>query len=188
VGILKGFDGILQVPSHGLQANHCRAVDGYTGYNRVIDPKRQAKIRLAYCWAHARRKLFELTKNSAAPIAQEGLRQITALYRVETQIRSLPASQRLAVRQDKSAPMVANCKNWLEQARAQVSAKSPTGEALKYIAKYWDGMILFLTDGRIEMDNNTVERTIRPIAIGCKNSLFAGHEAGAQTGPSWPPS
>ena len=167
VDILKGFDGILQV-------------DGYTGYNRVIDPKRQANIRLAYCWAHARRKLFELTKNSAAPIAQEGLRQITALYRIETHIRSLPASQRLAVRKDKSAPMVANFKNWLEQARAQVSAKSPTGEALKYIAKYWDGLILFLTDGRIEMDNNTVERTIRPIAIGRKNSLFAGHEAGAQ--------
>lgn len=167
VDILKGFDGILQV-------------DGYTGYNRVIDPKRQANIQLAYCWAHARRKLFELTKNSTAPIAHEGLRQITALYRVETQIRSLPASQRLAVRQDKSAPMVADFKTWLEQARAQVSAKSPTGEALKYIAKYWGGLVLFLTDGRVEMDNNTVERTIRPIAIGRKNSLFAGHEAGAQ--------
>ena len=118
VDILKGFDGILQV-------------DGYTGYNRVIDPKRQANIRLAYCWAHARHKLFELTKNSAAPIAQEGLRQITALYRVETQIRSLPEPQTLAVRQDKSAPMVADFKTWLEQAGAQVSAKSPTGEALK---------------------------------------------------------
>jgi hypothetical protein len=76
--------------------------------------------------------------------------------------------------------MVADFKTWLEQARAQVSAKSPTGEALKYIAKYWDGLVLFLTDGRVEMDNNTVERTIRPIAIGRKNSLFAGHEAGAQ--------
>ena len=77
--ILKGFDGILHV-------------DGYTGYNRVIEPKRQANIRLAYCWAHARRKLFELTKNSTAPIDQEGLRQTTALYPVETQIRNLPAS------------------------------------------------------------------------------------------------
>ncbi|MDO6587964.1 transposase [Salipiger sp. 1_MG-2023] len=81
--ILKGFDGILQVA-------------GYTGYNRLIVPKRQANV----CWAYARRKLFERTKNSAAPIAQEGLRQITAVYRVETRIRSLPASQRLAVRQD----------------------------------------------------------------------------------------
>jgi hypothetical protein len=64
--------------------------------------------------------------------------------------------------------------------RAQVSAKSPTGQALKYIAKYWDGLILFLTDGRIEMDNNPVERTIRPIALQRKNALFAGHDAGAQ--------
>ncbi len=105
---------------------------------------------------------------------------VTALYRIETQIRSLPASQRLAVRQDKSAQMVADFKTWLKQARAQVSAKSPTGEALKYLARYWDGLILFLSDGRIEMDNNTGERTIRPIAISRKNSLFAGHEAGAQ--------
>lgn len=108
------------------------------------------------------------------------MRDWLALYRVETQIRSLPASQRLAVRQDKSARMVAVFKTWLEQARAQVSVKSPTGEALKYIAKYWDGLILFLSDGRIELDNNTVERTIRPIAIGRKNSLFEGHETGAQ--------
>jgi transposase len=167
VDILRGFEGILQV-------------DGYTSYNRVIDPKRQADIRLAYCWAHARRKLFELTKNSAAPIAQEGLRQITALYRIEAQIRGLPASERTAARQERSAPLIAGFKTWLEHARAQVSAKSPTGEALKYIAKYWDGLILFLSDGRIEMDNNSVERSIRPIALGRKNSLFAGHEAGAQ--------
>jgi transposase len=76
--------------------------------------------------------------------------------------------------------MVANFKNWLAQARGQFSAKSPTGEALKYNAKYLDGLILFLIDGWIEMDNNTVERTIWPIAIGRKNSLFAGLEAGAQ--------
>lgn len=167
VDILKGFEGVLQV-------------DGYTGYNRVIDPKRQANIQLAYCWAHARRKLFDLTKNSAAPIAEEGLRQITALYRIEAQIRGLSAQERLAVRQAKSAPLVTAFKTWLDQARLQVSAKSPTGEALKYIAKYWEGLILFLSDGRIEMDSNTVERTIRPIALGRKNSLFAGHEAGAQ--------
>ena len=69
---------------------------------------------------------------------------------------------------------------WLAQNRARVSAKSPTGEALKYIAKYWDGLILFLQDGRIELDNNPVERTIRPIALNRKNALFAGHDAGAQ--------
>ena len=167
VEILQGFSGILQV-------------DGYTGYNRVIDPKRKANVQLAYCWAHARRKLFELTQNSAAPIAEAGLKQIAALYRIEAQIRGLPAAERLAVRQKKSAPKVAAFKTWLEQSRSKVSAKSPTGEALKYIAKYWEGLTRYLGDGRIEMDNNTVERTIRPIALNRKNALFAGHETGAQ--------
>ena len=84
------------------------------------------------------------------------------------------------IRKQKSAPKIAAFKTWLDQARTQVSAKTPTGEALKYIAKYWDGLILFLTDGRIEMDSNAVERTIRPIALQRKNALFAGHDAGAQ--------
>ena len=165
--ILQGFNGILQV-------------DGYTGYNRVLDPKANGEIRLAYCWAHARRKLFELTKNSTAQIANEGLKQITALYRIESQIRGLAADERLAIRKEQTAPKVVAFKIWLDQARLQVSTKSPTGEALKYIAKYWDGLILFLNDGRIELDNNTGERTIRPITLNRKNALFAGHEQGAQ--------
>lgn len=155
-------------------------VDGYTGYNRVLDPKTNGDIRLAYCWAHARRKLYDLTQNSTAPIANEGLKQINALYRIEKQIRDLSAEERLAIRKEKSAPKIAAFKTWLDLARSQVSAKSPTGEALKYIAKYWSGLILFLADGRVEMDNNTVERTIRPIALSRKNALFAGHETGAQ--------
>jgi transposase len=165
--ILQSFGGILQV-------------DGYAGYNRVLDLRDNAPIQLAYCWAHARRKLYELTHNNVAPIAEEGLKQIAALYRIEAQARGTSAQERLAIRQQKSAPKITAFKIWLDQARAQVSAKSPTGEALKYIAKYWDGLILFLSDGRIEMDSNAVERTIRPIALQRKNALFAGHDAGAQ--------
>lgn len=165
--ILQGFEGILQV-------------DGYAGYNRVLDPRDNAPIQLAYCWAHARRKLFDLAHHNAAPIAEEGLKQIAALYRIEKQARGTSAEDRLALRQAKSAPKITAFKTWLDHARTQVSAKSPTGEALKYIAKYWDGLILFLTDGRIEMDSNAVERTIRPIALQRKNALFAGHDAGAQ--------
>lgn len=165
--ILQGFEGILQV-------------DGYAGYNRVLDLRDNAPIQLAYCWAHARRKLFDLTQHNVAPIAEEGLRQIAALYRVEARARGTSAEDRLALRQTKSAPKITAFKTWLDHARMQVSAKSPTGEALKYIAKYWDGLILFLTDGRIEMDSNPVERTIRPIALQRKNALFAGHDAGAQ--------
>ena len=110
----------------------------------------------------------------------KGLTHIQALYRIEKDLRGLIADQRHAARQECSKPIIDTLELWLAQSRARVSAKSPTGEALKYIAKYWDGLCLFLDDGRIELDNNTVERTIRPIALNRKNALFAGHDAGAQ--------
>ena len=166
--ILQGFTGILQV-------------DGYTGYNRLIQPDRPGPaIQLAYCWAHARRKLIEVARNSTAPIAEDGLKRIAELYKIEAEIRGLASEVRLAVRQDQAAQKIADFETWLTHHRTRVSAKSPLGEALKYIAKYWTGLCLFLADGRIEMDNNTVERTIRPIALNRKNALFAGHDAGAE--------
>ncbi|MBY3476179.1 IS66 family transposase [Rhizobium laguerreae] len=166
--ILQGFSGILQV-------------DGYAGYNRLIAPDRVVPdIRLAYCWAHARRKLVEITRNGAAPIAEEGVRRIGELYRIEAELRGLDPQIRLAGRRERSAPLIAAMHGWLAHHRARVATKSPLGEALAYIAKYWDGLKLFLTDGRIEIDNNSVERTIRPIALNRKNALFAGHDAGAE--------
>lgn len=164
--ILTGFSGILQV-------------DGYAGYNRLLRRSDQG-VQLAYCWAHARRKLHEVAQNATAPIAEEGLRQIVALYRIEAGIRGQTPEARLAARQERSAPKIAALETWLHQHRAHVSAKSPLGEALKYIAKYWQGLSLFLTDGHIEMDSNAVERTIRPIALNRKNALFAGHDTGAE--------
>ena len=166
--ILQGFGGILQV-------------DGYAGYNRLIAPGRVgAGIQLAYCWAHAPRKLIEITRAGTAPIAEEGVRLIGELYTIEAEIRGLGPEQRLAARQERSGPAVARTKAWLDLHRARVSAKAPLGEGLSYIAKYWPGLVLFLTDGRIKLDNNTVERTIRPIALNRKNALFAGHDAGAE--------
>jgi transposase len=166
--ILQGFTGILQV-------------DGYAGYDRLIAPNRAAPdIRLAYCCAHARRKLVEITRNGSAPIAEEGVRRIGELYRIETELRGLPAQARLARRQNRSAPLIADMRTWLTHHRARVAGKSPLGEALAYVAKYWDGLCVFLTDGRIEIDNNTVERTILPIALNRKNAFFAGHDAGAE--------
>jgi len=154
-------------------------MDGYAGYNRLL--KRPAQdVTLAYCWAHARRKLHDVTQSGAASIAQEGLTQIQALYRIEKDLHGLPADQRHAARQDRSKPITDAFELWLAQNRARVSAKSPTGEALKYIAKYWEGLCRFLDDGRIELVSNAVERTIRPIALNRKNALFAGHDAGAQ--------
>ena len=132
------------------------------------------------CWAHAHRKLHDVNQSGAAPFAQEGLAQIQALYRIEKDLRGQAADQRHTTRQERSKPLIDAFALWLARNRARVSAKSPTGEALKYIAKYWDGLILFLNDDRIELDNNAVERTIRPIALNRKNALFAGRDIGAQ--------
>lgn len=165
---MQGFSGILQV-------------DGYAGYNRLIAPDRVGPdIRLAYCWAHARRKLIEITRNGTATIAEDGVKRIGELYRIEAELRGLDPEVRLAGRQGRSAPLIADMQTWLVHHRARVATKSPLGEALASIAKYSDGLKLFLTDGRIEVDNNSVERTIRPIALNRKNALFANHDAGAE--------
>lgn len=108
------------------------------------------------------------------------MRRIGELYRIEAELRSLTAGTRLGGRQERSAALIADMRTWLTHHRARVAGKSPLGEALAYIAKYWDGLCILLTDGRIEIDNNTVERTIRPIALNRKNALFAGHDAGAE--------
>ena len=166
--ILQGFGGILQV-------------DSYAGYNRLMAPDRVGPgIQLAYCWAHARRKLIEITRTGPAPIAEEGVALIRDLYAIEADIRGNDPAIRLVARQEHSIPILARLDDWLGHHRARASTKSPLGEALAYIAKYRDGLGRFLTDGRIEIDNNTVERTIRPIALNRKNALFAGHDAGAE--------
>lgn len=166
--ILDGFSGIVQV-------------DGYGGYNRLSKPKRKGgPIQLAYCWAHARRKLYEVAQNSTSPIAEEGLKRIAELYEIEADIRGQSAAGRLSARCEKSNPLIDAFEQWLNKNLAKVSGKSPLGQALRYIARFWDGLTLFLNDGRIEMDNNAVERSIRPIALNRKNALFAGHDAGAE--------
>ena len=121
-----------------------------------------------------------MSQTGTTPIADEGLKQIGKLYRIEKDIRGLSPNARRAARQERSKPIIEAFEGWHTANRTRVSAKSPIGEALKYIAKYRAGLILFLEDGRIEMDSNAVERTIRPIALSRKNALFAGHDAGAQ--------
>ena len=165
---LDGFDGILQV-------------DGYAGYNRLTGPGRKGgvPIRLAYCWAHCRRRLREIYDSSGSEIAAEGLRRIAELYVIEAEIRGSTPERRLAERQARSAPLVQAFGDWLKQQRARVSPKSRLGEKLAYIARHWDGLQLFLADGRVEMDSNAVENLARPIALNRKNALFAGHDEGA---------
>jgi transposase len=164
---LTGFDGILQI-------------DGYQGYNRLTKPTRKGgnPIRVAHCWAHARRKLKEVFDRDRSEIAAEGLRRIAGIYAVEADIRGISPGQRLSARQTRSTPLVAAFGDWLQAERRKVSAKSRLGEKLTYIHNHWDGLQTFLADGRVEIDNNRVENMIRPIALNRKNSLFAGHDEG----------
>lgn len=164
---LSGFDGILQV-------------DGYQGYNRLTKPSRKggSPIRVAYCWAHARRKLKEVFDRDGSEIAAEGLRRIAEFYAIEADIRGISPGQRLSARQTRTAPLVAAFGEWLQTQRCKVSAKSRLGEKLTYIHNQWEGLQTFLTDGRVEIDSNRVENLIRPIALNRKNALFAGHDEG----------
>jgi transposase len=155
--------------------------DGYVAYKTIADAAYLGEaITLAFCWAHLRRKFFDIAKGGSAPIASEALERIAALYAIEKTIRGRSADERRAVRQDKSKPLVLALKTWFEEQLARVSGKSVIAEAIRYGLNHWDGLIRFLEDGRIELDTNIVERGMRPIALNRKNALFAGHDQGAE--------
>ena len=134
---------------------------------------------MQHLWVHARRKLCEIHDSHRSEVAAQGLRRIAAMYAIEKQIRGEPAEVRLAVRQARTAPRVKEFGAWLKRQRARGSPKSRLGEKLAYIGNHWEGLQVFLTDGRVEMDSNVVENTIRPLALNRKNALFAGHDEGA---------
>ncbi len=161
---LAGFTGILQV-------------DGYGGY-RVLAEK--SGVTLAFCWAHVRRRFYELAAAGPAPIASEALRRIAELYRIEDDVQGRSAEQRRAARQEKSLRIVANLEPWLREKLGLISQKTKLAEAIRYTLSRWEGLSRFLDDGRIEIDSNTVERSIRPIALNRKNALFAGSDGGAE--------
>jgi hypothetical protein len=137
-------------------------------------------VTLAFCWSHWRRRFYEIAKAGSAPIAEEALRRIAGIYRIETKIRGKTAAERREVRQAESRPLVADLKAWLQKQLARASAKSAIATAIRYGINHWDGLTRFLADGRIEIDTNTVERSMRPIALNRKNALFAGHDTGAE--------
>ena len=154
--------------------------DGYAAYKTIADKAPGKAITLAFCWAHLRRHFFDIAKGGDAPIASEALERIAALYAIEKTIRGLRADERRAVRQDKSKPLVLALKAWLEHQLTRVSGKALIAEAIRYALYHWEGLTLFLDDGRIELDTNIVERGIRPIVLNRKNALFAGHDEGAE--------
>ena len=154
--------------------------DGYAAYKTIADKAPGGAITLAFCWAHLRRHFFDIAKGGDAPIASEALERIAALYAIEKTIRGLRVDERRAVRQDKSKPLVLALKAWLEHQLTCVSGKALIAEAIRYALHHWEGLTLFLDDGRIELDTNIVERGIRPIVLNRKNALFAGHDEGAE--------
>jgi hypothetical protein len=169
---------------HGLQLlDSYRGIvqcDGYEAYKTIANASRGDAITLAFCWAHLRRRFFDIAENGPAPIASEALVRIAALYAIEKTIRGRSAEERRAMRQERSKPLVIAFKAWLELQLTRVSAKATIAEHLRYALKHWDGLARFLDDGRIELDTNIVERSIRPIVINRKNALFAGHDQGAE--------
>jgi transposase len=155
--------------------------DAYAGFNRLYEAERKpGPIVEAGCWAHARRKFFDLARLNKAPIAIEAVERIDALFAIEREINGLTPAQRVAVRNERSRPLVAELETWLRQRRARLSGKSEIGKAVDYSLKRWTAFTRFLDDGRLCMSNNAAEREIRPVAVGRKNWTFAGSDEGGR--------
>jgi transposase len=158
---LSNFSGVLQV-------------DGYAGFERLT-----AKgVVLAACWAHARRRFYDLHQGTGSPIAAEALRRIAELYVIEERIRGHAAEERRRMREIASKPIIEAMQAWLQQELARIPPRGTLAEAIRYALSRWPALCRFLQDGRIDIDNNPVERAIRPIALGRKNHLFAGSDGG----------
>jgi transposase len=166
--LLGGYRGILQC-------------DGYAGYKGLATAATGPGPQVvAYCWSHARRQFYDLALKAKAPIAEEALRRIAALYAIEAEIRGMPPERRLAERRARGRPLAEDLFAWFEATLAKLPARSATSEAIRYALNHRDGLMRFLDDGRIELDTNSVERAARPVALGRKNALFAGSDEGAE--------
>jgi len=160
---LAPFRGILQA-------------DGYAGYAGLYD----RGVTEAACWAHVRRKFFDVHAATQSPVAHEALQRIAALYAVEAAVRGQPPDIRLRVRHAQSAPLFAGLKGWMDQTLARISGKTELAAAIRYALARWDALTLVLRDGRACLDNNAAEREMRPMTLGRKNWLFAGSDAGGE--------
>ena len=161
---LKSFKGVLHA-------------DGYAGFNAIFE---KANVIEAACWAHVRRKFFDVHAANGSPIAAEALDRIGAFYGIEANIRGKPPDERQRCREQQSLPLLAGLKAWLEAALPKLSGKSDLAAAMRYALNRWDALTRYAHDGRIEIDNNAAERSIRGIALGRKNYLFAGSDTGGQ--------
>jgi len=161
---LRDFRGTLQA-------------DAYAGFNELY---KNGRIQEAACWAHVRRKFYDLAQAHASPIAKEALQRIGELYAIESEIRGRPANERQQVRQARARPLLESLHTWFETCLAKLSRKSDTTAAVKYALSLWDALVRYCDDGRLEIDNNAAERALRVVALGRKNYLFAGSDTGGE--------
>ncbi len=161
---LREFRGTLQA-------------DAYAGFNQLYE---DGRIQEAACWAHVRRKFFDLQQAHASPVASEALERIAALYGIEKEIRGRPAEERQQVRNARARPLLESLRQWFEATLPKLSRKSDTTAAIRYALSRWDALLRYCDDGHIEIDNNAAERALRAVALGRKNYLFAGSDTGGE--------
>src|SRR6267154_2497538 len=182
----QGNDGDRELP-HGGPRRPCRALrrlmqaDAYAGFGKLYEANRKrGPIVEAACWAHGRRKFFDLARLSKAPIAAEAVKRIDALFAIEREINGLMPQERLRVRQERSRSLIIELQTWLREQRARLSKNSDTTKAINYSLNRWDAFTRFLDDGRLCMSNNAAERELRAIAVGRRNWTFAGSDEGGR--------
>ena len=161
---LAKFRGILQA-------------DGYAGFNRLYE---KGVIVEAACFAHVRRKFYDLYEAHASPIAKEALDRIAALYGIEKEIRGRPPDERRQIRNSRARPLLDSLHAWFKEVLTKLSKKSEVSVAIHYALGRWTQLLRYCDDGRLEIDNNAAERALRAVALGRKNYLFAGADVGGQ--------
>lgn len=156
--------------------------DGYARFGGLYAPTSTGPPRLleVACWAHARRKVYEVHLATASPAAKAILDRIGALFEIEAELRGHPPQTRLAARQARTVPLLDELAAAMDDAVARISGKSTLAQAIRYTRSRWEAFRRFTTDGRLEMTNNAAERAIRPLALGRKNYLFAGSDTGGE--------
>ncbi len=173
------------VPRTIVSGSRCRAVDGGAGSGR---PRRHSASRASAGLARGHAaptpgsvsRFYEFYVSTKSPLAAEVLARIGKLYEIEAEIRGSPAEQRRAVRQQRSRPIVEALHAWFQEQLPRLSGASPLAAAIRYALRHWSGLVVFLDDGRLEMDTNVVERGMKGVAVARKNALFAGSDGAAE--------
>jgi transposase len=158
--------------------------DAFSGYEALARAAERSRgppaVTHAACWAHARRKFYDVFESTKSPIAEEALRRIGELYAVEAEIAGQPVAARLAARQARAMPLLDALHGWLGAQRRRLSAKNALARAIQYALTRWEALLRYAGDGRLAIDNNAAERALRTIAVTRKNFLFLGSEAGGE--------